>query len=108
MNVATLSKDINATLQLMRDEFELAKRSMGIKPKLEDAKERMRNANVALHTAVELILQAQFFEVTTPPDVIERVNAFQAELANVYAEIDMCERIIATRAALRPANHLMN
>jgi hypothetical protein len=108
MNIATLCKDINETLRVMDEEFAAAKGLMGVKPKLEDAKLRIRNANVALHQVTDLILQAQFHEVSTPPDVINRVNKFQQDLMVVYQEIDMCERIIVTRQQLRPANHMMN
>lgn len=108
MRISTLSKEINEALTVMDHEFALAKKVMGVKPKLEEATLRARNANVALHQVVELIMKAQLNDVLMPPDVIARVNSTQVNIIGIYTEIAMCDRIVETRQRLRPANHMMN
>jgi hypothetical protein len=109
MDLADLSQTINAALTTMDQELALAKKAMGIRPDLEEAKARIQAADLAISLIAVSVLRAQHLGVITPPDVIERVNRTHLQMLDLINEVDQCTRVIMTQDALygarRPASN---
>jgi hypothetical protein len=99
MDLASLTGNINSTLRVMDEQFSLAKKAMGIMPRIEDARVHIRNAAVALHQLSELVYRAEFEGIRQPPDVIHRANAINAGLVDLSAELMLCQNVLAARGS---------
>jgi hypothetical protein len=100
MDLSTFSRSINDTLRTMDAECMLAKKSLGIRPNLQEARLHAQNMNIALHQAADLVLRGQaYFGIQQPPDVIDRINAYQSALMAMSNEIFAYDHVVAQRAA---------
>ncbi len=97
MNLSTVVKNLNRSLETMDEKLAQAKRSMGIRPDLAMARAVIHEVDDALAEAAMCILLAQRQKVSQPPDVIAHVNRVHREMFEVATEIDMCSAIIADR-----------
>jgi hypothetical protein len=97
--VKTLTQSINETLVVAGTELTLAKKAMGIKPNLTEARQRIQSAGTSYVDMLEVILKAEHdHNVKLPEPLVSRIDQFYKDLAIVTDEVVTCENIIAIRA----------
>jgi len=95
VNVAQLTQAINANLQHMEDHFLIAKKAMGIRPRLDVATLHARETEHAIRQLATLVNEAAaIYGIIMPPDVIKRVNDRQYELLDLANEIAACNAVV--------------
>ncbi len=87
MNAGEMSREINVMLAKMDEQYDLARKAVGIKPDLQLAKERVNDAGATVMELAELLDHMVGMGYRHPPDVVQRVKARYERLHELALEI---------------------
>jgi len=98
MNVREMVQEVNHVLDRMDEQFSLAEKSFGVKPDIEQAKERVNQAGATVMELASLLDEMSSIGFHHPPDVVQRVRDKYAKLHRLAVDIAECEHIVFVRS----------